>query len=472
MDCDQDFPTTCQAHGDQHVAFKCFFCCNIATFFCGGKTHFCETCHKLGWGAVPMTIGECRPGCDGRHPDHGTKKIHCLGCVVCRSLGLNLNTKSAQSKERLAFVKVKKGLPHTAEEAAMAADLVELERLEEERKAAVKRAIDVQSLVDLRLSREEAEQLLDAHGGNIVGAVAERQRVLQKEEEQRASEAARDAAVEVLRAMGFRNNLEELHAVLISKSNNVERSIDALFEMQGVREGKVQALIALGWNEAAAQSFLEAKAWNQIDAEAALKEEKHRNQSQYPGYKGFAKRIFKILRKQHAACLMHRGAPCSCKGLEAFAPRLALPAACVVPVEDAEIEGFSGAFAMKKKPAHAGKQLFYSLQHHVALSVCDAANDGAKKAQEEAGDDDFFIVVKGSRRFCSENERAHARASESNESGGLGYYDEQDACSGDEADSLMEECLVEEFSGAFSRPRPVVRDSMVFEKLVCNVAEE
>jgi hypothetical protein len=429
-----------------------------------------------------MKIGECRPGCDGRHPDHGTKKIHCLGCVVCRSLGLNLNTKCAQSKERVAYVKVKKGLPHTAEEAAMAADLVELERLEAERVVAEKRAADVQMLVELRLSREEAEQLLDAHGGNILSAAAERRLVLQKEEQQRANEAARDAAVEVLRAMGFRNDLEELHAVLSSKSNNVERSIDALFEMQGEREGKVQALVALGWNEAAAQIVLAAKSWNQNAAEVALKEEKHKSQSQYPGHKGFSKRIFKILRKQHGECLRKKGVHCSCKGLEAFAPRPALPAACDEPVMDAEIEEFSGAFAMKKKPFPSGKQLFQSQQRNVAPSAWEAASDGAQDAPEEAGDDDFFIAVKGRRKMflktsCSENERAHASASEGSESGGkLREGDcEQVACSGvcgDEADSPVEECLVEEFCGAFSKPRPVARAGMAFEKLVCNVAEE
>jgi hypothetical protein len=260
-----------------------------------------------------MKKGECRSGCDGRHPDHGTKKIHCLGCVVCRSLGLNLSTKSAQSKQRLAIIKVKKGLPVTAEEAALAAEQIELDRLEAERAAAAKRAADVQRLMELQLSPSDAEALLDAHDGDVEAAVSARKQQQQREEEQRRSEAARDAAVELLRAMGFENSLEELHSILSSKNNNMEQAVDALLEKQREnleKQSKCDALVGLGWNDAAAQDALEQHAWDKDAAEVALKQEKHKVQCRNH------RRIKKVLRKQHIACLAGKDAPCNCKGAE------------------------------------------------------------------------------------------------------------------------------------------------------------
>ena len=81
---------------------------------------------------------------------------------------------------------MKKGLPVTAEEQALAAEQIELDRLEEERVAAEKRAEGVRRLMELQLSKAEAEALLDSQKGNMEAAVSERRQVLQQQAEQRA----------------------------------------------------------------------------------------------------------------------------------------------------------------------------------------------------------------------------------------------------------------------------------------------
>lgn len=77
-----------RGHGDANVEWKCRFCCNVATWFCFGTTHMCETCHSLGpnaafRGPLPCDKRVCPLG--GRHPPNGTE--HCLGCGVCRAGG-------------------------------------------------------------------------------------------------------------------------------------------------------------------------------------------------------------------------------------------------------------------------------------------------------------------------------------------------------------------------------------------------
>lgn len=421
LDCDQDFPTSCDAHGDKHVAFKCFFCCNIATFFCGGKTHFCEQCHKQGWNAVPMKQGECRPGCNGKHPDHGSKKVHCLGCIVCRSLGLNVSTKRAQSQQVLAVVKVKKGLPVTAGEAALAAEQLELDRLEAERVMAAKRIADVQRLIDMNMSKSDAEALLDAHNGSADAAVSERRQQQKREEEQRQREAARDAAVQSLRVMGFENSLEEFHSLLSLKNNNVEQVVDVLLERQREileKQSKREALAALGWGEAHAQDALERNAWNQDAAELALKKEKHAALKQHSEQFGCRNRLAKILRKRHSACDAVKGSPCLCKAVEA--PRSAAPAQDAALEQQPHAEDFSGAFAMASR-AEAADESFGGL--FADGDVPSASGDAAADAQDESKKDDEegFIVVKAHRerrrwRLWSCVEENEPAASASNES--------------------------------------------------------
>jgi len=36
----------CAKHGTKFVTFKCRFCCSLATYFCGGTTHYCTACHN------------------------------------------------------------------------------------------------------------------------------------------------------------------------------------------------------------------------------------------------------------------------------------------------------------------------------------------------------------------------------------------------------------------------------------------
>ncbi|CAI5489385.1 unnamed protein product [Closterium sp. Naga37s-1] len=33
-------------HGQEAVQYKCQFCCSVATYFCGGTTHYCAECHQ------------------------------------------------------------------------------------------------------------------------------------------------------------------------------------------------------------------------------------------------------------------------------------------------------------------------------------------------------------------------------------------------------------------------------------------
>ncbi|XP_024530918.1 uncharacterized protein LOC9631788 [Selaginella moellendorffii] len=76
-------------HGNQFVEFKCRFCCSIATFFCFGTIHFCDSCHGI-W-PQQHSSSYVLPQCKGpqhcplgiAHAPNG--KEHCLGCSMCRS---------------------------------------------------------------------------------------------------------------------------------------------------------------------------------------------------------------------------------------------------------------------------------------------------------------------------------------------------------------------------------------------------
>ncbi len=72
--------STCPSHGTEHINYKCNFCCEAATFFCGGRTHFCEACHKSGWSASTKPcpgIGIC-PIDNGNHVPNPCEMA--LGC--------------------------------------------------------------------------------------------------------------------------------------------------------------------------------------------------------------------------------------------------------------------------------------------------------------------------------------------------------------------------------------------------------
>ena len=47
----------CAKHGADFIEFKCRFCCNIASWYCWGTTHFCEARARAG--AACCGGGEC-----------------------------------------------------------------------------------------------------------------------------------------------------------------------------------------------------------------------------------------------------------------------------------------------------------------------------------------------------------------------------------------------------------------------------
>mmetsp|Transcript_34107 Transcript_34107/g.76806 ORF Transcript_34107/g.76806 Transcript_34107/m.76806 type:complete len:373 (-) Transcript_34107:1026-2144(-) len=78
----------CSKHGDQYVEYKCRFCCSIATFFCFGSTHFCESCHNAwiaGSNQRPnVLVKPCT--CSEKHAKNSSTASgeHCFGCSLCR----------------------------------------------------------------------------------------------------------------------------------------------------------------------------------------------------------------------------------------------------------------------------------------------------------------------------------------------------------------------------------------------------
>jgi len=95
----------CKEHGDAYMEWKCRFCCAIATFFCGGKAHFCTPCHNVPlqrcvcsgeWPTIPEYLKQA-PKCDGaascplaiNHPPNGVDEF-CIGCAMCRSAAFRL----------------------------------------------------------------------------------------------------------------------------------------------------------------------------------------------------------------------------------------------------------------------------------------------------------------------------------------------------------------------------------------------
>eukprot|EP01083_Nonionella_stella_P307053 1077748_1 len=72
----------CEYHGTDYLAFKCVFCCSIATWFLWGTTPFCDSCYFRQMSGVyinrkPLNeLAQC-PGVDkcslGLHPPNGTR---------------------------------------------------------------------------------------------------------------------------------------------------------------------------------------------------------------------------------------------------------------------------------------------------------------------------------------------------------------------------------------------------------------
>uniref|UniRef100_A0A6U6BMR8 RING-type domain-containing protein n=1 Tax=Guillardia theta TaxID=55529 RepID=A0A6U6BMR8_GUITH len=82
----------CPKHGTEAIEYKCKFCCSVASWFCWGTTHFCDSCHRKQGTAESMSrkaqkdLPTCTPKtCPLRipHPKNGTEFV--LGCQICRS---------------------------------------------------------------------------------------------------------------------------------------------------------------------------------------------------------------------------------------------------------------------------------------------------------------------------------------------------------------------------------------------------
>jgi hypothetical protein len=92
--CAKKFKNTksCAKHDTQFIEYKCKFCCNIATWFCWGTTHFCEECHqkqirdqsvtKMSKDKLPKCKGRGKCPSGGMHPENGEE--FALGCALCR----------------------------------------------------------------------------------------------------------------------------------------------------------------------------------------------------------------------------------------------------------------------------------------------------------------------------------------------------------------------------------------------------
>ncbi|GIL90953.1 hypothetical protein Vretimale_17097 [Volvox reticuliferus] len=84
--------TNCPHHGTSYIEWKCRYCCSLATWFCFGTTHMCESCHsnalrdQMFWSAATGEGAVCKdPKCGLKgipHPPPGGEA--CLGCSMCR----------------------------------------------------------------------------------------------------------------------------------------------------------------------------------------------------------------------------------------------------------------------------------------------------------------------------------------------------------------------------------------------------
>jgi hypothetical protein len=84
--------TNCEIHGRKNIQYKCKFCCNLASHFCFGTTHFCEDCHLVQIKGNYITnkskeelshclgIDSCQLGLE--HPPNGEEfGLYCILCI-------------------------------------------------------------------------------------------------------------------------------------------------------------------------------------------------------------------------------------------------------------------------------------------------------------------------------------------------------------------------------------------------------
>lgn len=76
-----------KGHGKEYIEFKCRFCCSPATYFCFGRTHFCDSCHVTRPDMQKdIVLNQCKgpKWCPLRIPHLPNGEECCLGCSMCR----------------------------------------------------------------------------------------------------------------------------------------------------------------------------------------------------------------------------------------------------------------------------------------------------------------------------------------------------------------------------------------------------
>eukprot|EP00668_Euglena_longa_P046216 GGOE01061900.1.p1 GENE.GGOE01061900.1~~GGOE01061900.1.p1 ORF type:complete len:443 (+),score=82.16 GGOE01061900.1:43-1371(+) len=74
---------TCQEHGNEQLLYKCYYCCQPASFVCGGASRrFCNACHNLGFNAPAKLCDPANCAVHGKHPANPCDFV--VGCALCR----------------------------------------------------------------------------------------------------------------------------------------------------------------------------------------------------------------------------------------------------------------------------------------------------------------------------------------------------------------------------------------------------
>lgn len=79
-----------KGHGKEYIEFKCAYCCSPATYFCFGRTHFCDICHVSRPDVFKNLVAPDCPGpawCPLQVPHLPNGQECCLGCSMCRFTG-------------------------------------------------------------------------------------------------------------------------------------------------------------------------------------------------------------------------------------------------------------------------------------------------------------------------------------------------------------------------------------------------
>lgn len=70
----------CPTHGQDHVIYKCRFCCSPAVWRCNSIGLLCQSCHNTS----PRDPKPC--DCGLPHPTNGSFELHMLSCALCSSI--------------------------------------------------------------------------------------------------------------------------------------------------------------------------------------------------------------------------------------------------------------------------------------------------------------------------------------------------------------------------------------------------